>query len=66
VIALTGKGETIHVTALVRGVFNFNSNGPVVFDAAIDGGTFAYANATGCVHLVRLSDGDIQQTFLIN
>jgi len=65
VFALTTKGD-IHGTALVRDLFDFNSNGPSVFDGDIEGGTFAYANATGYVHLTSLPDGDTQQTFLIN
>jgi len=65
VFAITNKGD-IHGTALVRDLFDFSSNGPTVFDGDIDGGTFAYANATGSAHLTTLPDGDTQDTFLIN
>jgi hypothetical protein len=65
VFALTGKGD-IHATALVRDLFDVNSNGPTVFDASIDGGTFAYANATGSIHLTNLPDGNTQDEFQIN
>ena len=65
VLAISGKGD-IHATALVRDVFYPNGNGPSVFDATIDGGTFAYANATGYSHLSDLPNGDTQQTFLLS
>jgi hypothetical protein len=63
--AFTGQGD-IHATALVRDLFDTNSNGPTVFDASIDGGTFAYSNATGSIHLTNLPDGNTQDEFLIN
>ena len=59
VFAFTGLGD-IHATALVRDLFDVNSNGPAVFDASIDGGTFAYANTTGSIHLPNLPDGNTQ------
>jgi hypothetical protein len=62
VFSITGKGD-IHVTALIRDEFDPNSNGPSVFDGAIDGGTFAYARASGGVHLVAQADGDTLDTF---
>jgi len=65
VLAIDGKGD-IHGTALVRDAFDPNGSGPSVFDATIDGGTFAYANATGYVHLSALPNGDTQDTVLIN
>ena len=46
-----------------RGVFPVS---PTVFDASIDGGTFAYSNATGSIHLTNLPDGNTQDEFLIN
>src|SRR5580658_6486394 len=64
-LALTGQGD-IHATALVRDAFDPTGNGPSVFDATIDGGTFAYANATGMVHLTSLPDGDTEDSFIIN
>ena len=65
VFSITGKGD-IHATALVRGLFDFSTNGPAVFDASIDGGTFAYANARGDIHIVNLPSGDSQNNFFIN
>ena len=53
VFAFTGQGD-IHATAPVRDLFDVNSNGPTVFDAAIEGGTFAYTNTTGSIHLTNL------------
>ena len=52
VFAITGKGD-IHGTALIRG--DFGPNAPSVFDGSIDGGTFAYAHASGMVHVVNNS-----------
>jgi hypothetical protein len=65
VLSLTGQGD-IHATALVRDAFDPNTNGPSVFDATIDGGTFAYADARGMVHLTSLPDGDTDDSFIIN
>jgi hypothetical protein len=63
VIAITGKGD-IHLTALIRGVFSGVS--PATFDATIDGGTFAYANASGDMHAVDVSPTETDYTLLIN
>ena len=62
VFAINGKGD-IHGTALIRDQFDPNTNGPAVSDGAIDGGTFAYAHATGSAHIVSLPSGDSQYTF---
>jgi hypothetical protein len=58
--AIINKGD-IHGTALLRG--GAAANGPSVFDGAIDGGTFAYRNAHGDVHIVSLPNGDSQLNF---
>jgi hypothetical protein len=63
VIALTNQGD-IHLTGLLRGVFSGTS--PATFDASIDGGTFAYANATGYMHAVDVSSTVTDYTLLIN
>jgi hypothetical protein len=55
----------IHGTALIRDQFDPNTNGPTVFDGSIDGGTFAYAHATGSVHLTSLPNGDTQDNFML-
>jgi hypothetical protein len=47
VYAFTGRGD-IHVTAYQRDLF---AHPPAVIDADIDGGTFAYAHASGFVHI---------------
>jgi hypothetical protein len=68
VIAISGRGD-IHLTALVRNVFNFsinNGNGPATFDASIDGGTFVYANATGYMHAVIVNGMVTDYTLFIN
>jgi hypothetical protein len=64
VFAINGKGD-IHGTALIRDQFDPNTNGPTVFDGSIDGGTFAYAHATGSVHLTSLPNGDTQDNFML-
>jgi len=65
VIAITDRGD-IHATALVRDLFDFSGNGPGTFDASIDGGTFAYANATGSVHFVTVSGTVTDESLSIN
>jgi hypothetical protein len=68
VIAIDGRGD-IHLTALVRNIFNFslnNGNGPATFDASIDGGTFAYAHATGYMHAVVVNSMVTDYTLFIN
>jgi hypothetical protein len=57
VLAINGKGD-IHGTALIRG--NPDGSSASVFDATIDGGTFAYRNARGDVHIITLPNGDTQ------
>jgi hypothetical protein len=47
IYAFTGRGD-IHVTTLQRDGFE---HPPTVIDAVIDGGTFAYAHASGSVHI---------------
>jgi hypothetical protein len=59
VFALTNKGD-IHATALIRG--GAGQNFPATFDGIIDGGTFAYRNAHGDVHVVNQPNGDSQNT----
>ena len=51
IYALTGRGD-IHTTFYVRGGFDF-AHLPTVDDGIIDGGTFAYAHASGSVHAVQ-------------
>jgi len=68
VISITNVGD-IHLTALVRGLFtpfSSNSNGPGTFDASIDGGTFAYANAVGYMHGVTVSGTVTDYTLFLN
>jgi len=60
--AFTGRGD-IMGTALLRDEVDPNSNGPSVFDAAITGGTFAYAHASGSIHFVNQSNNVSQETF---
>ena len=55
VFAFTGKGDLMG-TALLRG--GAGQSGPSVFDGAITGGTFAYRNAHGDVHITTLPNGD--------
>jgi hypothetical protein len=62
VFAITGKGD-IHGTALIRDEFDPNTNGPSVFDGSIDGGTFAYAHASGSVHIVITGQTTSTDTF---
>jgi hypothetical protein len=62
VFAITGKGD-IHATALIRNFFDF-ANEPASFDAAIDGGTFAYAHASGSIHFVPVNSTDSAETFV--
>jgi hypothetical protein len=65
--ALAGKGD-LHGTALLRGGASVNGP-PSVFDATIDGGTFAYASARGMIHITAVPDnqnGDLQDNFLIS
>jgi hypothetical protein len=50
IYAFTGRGD-IHATSYVRGGFDF-AHFPTVYDGTIDGGTFAYAHASGSVHVV--------------
>jgi hypothetical protein len=57
VSSITNKGD-IHATALLQG--GASANGPSVFDAVVDGGTFAYGNAHGDAHVVALPNGDNQ------
>ena len=54
VLALNGIGD-IHATALLRG--NPDGSTPAVFDATIDGGTFAYRDARGYAHIVDNPNG---------
>jgi hypothetical protein len=61
VFAFTGIGD-VHGTALVRGLFGA-AGGPAVFDGDVDGGTFAYAHASGSVHVVSVSPTQDQYTF---
>jgi hypothetical protein len=63
--SFAGKGD-IHATALLRG--GASEQGATVFDATIDGGTYAYSNARGMVHLSQVgnSDTDTRDVFLIN
>jgi hypothetical protein len=62
VFAISGKGD-LHGTALIRG--DFGANPPTVFDGSIDGGTFAYAHASGMVHIVNNSaDNASTDTFM--
>jgi hypothetical protein len=65
VLVFDGKGD-LHGTALIRDEFDPNSNGPAVFDATIDGGTFAYSHATGMLHLVVQPNGDTQDNIILN
>jgi len=68
IISITNVGD-IHLTALVRDLFtafSSNSNGPGTFDASIDGGTFAYANATGYMHGVTISNAVTDYTLFLN
>jgi len=68
VIAIAGEGD-IHLTALLRELFNFsinNGTGPATFDASIDGGTFAYAHATGYMHAVVVNSMVTDYTLFIN
>ena len=51
IYALTGRGD-IHVTFYVRNGFDF-AHLPTVDDGTIDGGTFAYAHASGSVHATQ-------------
>ena len=50
IYAFTGRGD-IHTTFYVRDGFDF-AHLPTVDDGTIDGGTFAYAHASGFVHIV--------------
>jgi hypothetical protein len=61
--AITNRGD-IHLTALLRG--GAGQTGPSVFDAVVDGGTFAYANAHGYDHIVNLPNGDSQNNFVLS
>jgi hypothetical protein len=68
VISITNVGD-IHLTALVRGLFipfSSSSGGPSTFDASIDGGTFAYANATGYMHGVDVNSNVTDYTLFLN
>jgi hypothetical protein len=61
--AINGKGD-LHLTALLRG--GASQQGTSVFDAIVDGGTFAYRNAHGDAHLTDLANGDTQVTFTLS
>jgi len=63
--SFTGKGD-IHASALLRG--GAGEMSPDVFDAVIDGGTFAYANARGMIHVSNVpnSDTDTTLVFLVH
>jgi hypothetical protein len=51
IYAFTGRGD-IHTTFYVRGGCDF-AHIPTVDDGTIDGGTFAYAHASGSVHATQ-------------
>lgn len=61
--AIANRGD-IHLTALLRG--GAGQNGPSVFDAVVDGGTFAFATAHGYDHIVNLPNGDSQNNFVLS
>ncbi|HEY2430532.1 MAG TPA: hypothetical protein VGI06_16450 [Acidimicrobiales bacterium] len=65
VLVFNGKGD-LHGTALIRNDFDPSGNGPTVFDATIDGGTFAYASARGMVHLIVQPNGDSQDNIILS
>ncbi len=62
VFALTDRGD-LHATALVRPGPGIGL--PVVWDLIVDGGTFAFRNAHGSAHRVRLPNNDQAITFAL-
>jgi hypothetical protein len=62
VFALTDRGD-MHASALVRPGPGVGL--PVVWDLSVDGGTFAYRNAHGSAHRVRLPNNDRAITFAL-
>ncbi|GAC1597808.1 MAG: hypothetical protein NVS3B21_22700 [Acidimicrobiales bacterium] len=64
IIAIANTGD-IHATALLRGSVG-PSGPPKVFDAIVDGGTFAYHSAHGSAHVVREANGDEVVTFSLD
>ena len=62
VFALSGRGD-LHATALVRPGPGIGL--PVVWDLSVEGGTFAYRNAHGSAHRVRLPNNDQAITFAL-
>jgi hypothetical protein len=62
VFTLTDRGD-LHATALVRRGPGIGL--PVVWDLIVDGGTFAYRNAHGSAHRVRLPNNDQAITFAL-
>ncbi|GAC1545879.1 MAG: hypothetical protein NVS3B12_34620 [Acidimicrobiales bacterium] len=59
IYAINGRGD-LHLTALVR---NGALSEPTVFDAVVNGGTFNFRGAHGDDHIVKLPNGDNQETF---
>jgi hypothetical protein len=60
--AFTGRGDIVG-SGLIRDEVDPSGNGPSVFDAAITGGTFAYAHASGSIHFVSTGETTTQETF---
>jgi hypothetical protein len=63
ILAFTNKGD-LHVSALLRAGAG-PTGPPGVFDAVVDGGTFAYRGAHGDGHVVVLPNRDQQTTFTL-
>jgi hypothetical protein len=59
--AFTNKGD-LQLSTLVRGAAG-PSGPPAVADLIVEGGTFAFRNAHGSAHAVRLPNGDQATTF---
>ena len=64
ILAFANTGD-IHATALLRGSVG-PSGPPTVFDATVDGGTFAYHTAHGSAHVVTQANGDQLVTFSLD
>jgi len=60
--AFTGRGDIVG-SGLIRDEVDPSGTGPSVFDAAITGGTFAYAHASGSIHFVSTGETTTQETF---
>jgi hypothetical protein len=63
ILAFTNRGD-LHITGLLRGAFG-PSGLPKMFDLTVDGGTFAFRNAHGSLHITVLPNGDEVGTYML-